>query len=213
MKIVVFHLDLGIGGAEKLIVNLSTAALKLNHEALVTTHHDPNRCFEETKPDGELGKQIHVYGNFLPRHILGKGTVLSRTGERWAFKPVPCVELAGPCHASHAPPPSPPSLLHRRPYSIAYMIYLQEADVVLTDGVSLPIPLLKAAGLPVLFYCHFPDKVPISIVALFDWVEEATTGCADVIVVNSEFTGGQFKQAFSSLGSRCSPEVNIAKCS
>lgn len=32
MKIVVLHLDLGIGGAEKLMVNLSVAAQQLNHE-------------------------------------------------------------------------------------------------------------------------------------------------------------------------------------
>lgn len=31
--------------------------------------------------------------------------------------------------------------------------------MVLLDGVSLPAPLLKIFGLPVMFYCHFPDKL------------------------------------------------------
>ena len=34
-----------------------------------------------------------------------------------------------------------------------------QVDMVLLDGVSLPIPLLKFFGVPVLFYCHFPDKL------------------------------------------------------
>ncbi|CAN0400828.1 unnamed protein product, partial [Scytosiphon promiscuus] len=29
---------------------------------------------------------------------------------------------------------------------------------IFCDGVSAPVPLLRLAG-PVLFYCHFPDKL------------------------------------------------------
>ena len=54
MNIIVFHLDLGIGGAEQLIVNLCKVIkedLKYNLEIL-TSHHSHNHCFEETKPNG-----------------------------------------------------------------------------------------------------------------------------------------------------------------
>ena len=33
----------------------------------------------------------------------------------------------------------------------------------------------------------------------FDWVEETTTGLADAIVVNSLFTRGVFREAFSRI--------------
>ncbi len=53
MKVTILHLDLGIGGAEQLIVNVATVMKELGHEVtLLTTHHDPNHCFEETKPNG-----------------------------------------------------------------------------------------------------------------------------------------------------------------
>lgn len=50
----------------------------------------------------------------------------------------------------------------------------------------------------VLFYCHFPDLLQAEVgTALhrayrrpLDWAEEASTGAADTIVVNSRFTRG-----------------------
>ena len=38
-------------------------------------------------------------------------------------------------------------------------------------------------------------------------MEEVTTGCANVIVVNSKFTSDQFREAFQYLGKYCTPEV------
>lgn len=54
MRVTIIHLDLGIGGAEQLIVNIATVLKELGHEVqLLTSHHDKNHCFEETKPDGK----------------------------------------------------------------------------------------------------------------------------------------------------------------
>ena len=90
LNIVVLHLDLGIGGAERLMVNVAMSLQSLGHNVLVaTTHHDPLHCFEETKPwvrnapgantsqgshvqptrGGVLGNKIIVYGDWLPRRI------------------------------------------------------------------------------------------------------------------------------------------------
>jgi hypothetical protein len=32
-------------------------------------------------------------------------------------------------------------------------------EIVLMDGVSASLPLFYIAGIPSIFYCHFPDKV------------------------------------------------------
>jgi len=53
MRVAILHLDLGIGGAEQLIVNVGIVMKELGHEVtMLTTHHDPTHCFEETKPNG-----------------------------------------------------------------------------------------------------------------------------------------------------------------
>lgn len=64
------HPDLGIGGAERLVVDAALALKKKGYEVnFVTTHHDPEHCFSETK-DGTIS--VTVVGNWLPRHILGR---------------------------------------------------------------------------------------------------------------------------------------------
>ena len=53
MKVTIIHLDLGIGGAEQLIVSIACSLQELGHEVtILTSHHDNKHCFEETKPDG-----------------------------------------------------------------------------------------------------------------------------------------------------------------
>ena len=51
-RVTILHLDLGIGGAERLIVNIATSLLALNYDvSIYTSHHDISHCFEETKPN------------------------------------------------------------------------------------------------------------------------------------------------------------------
>lgn len=56
------HPDLGLGGAERLVVD---AALALQQEGcdvtVYTAHHEPQRCFTETA-DGSL--KVEVYGDW-----------------------------------------------------------------------------------------------------------------------------------------------------
>ncbi len=60
---------------------------------------------------------------------------------------------------------------------------------------------------PILFYCHFPDLLLASHKSWaqklyrmpLDWLEEKTTGMASVIVVNSQFTAGVFKETFKTI--------------
>lgn len=53
-KVAFIHLDLGIGGAENLIVNAAKGLQDRGHEVTIyTAHHDPKRAFKETV-DGSL---------------------------------------------------------------------------------------------------------------------------------------------------------------
>ena len=191
MRITVLHLDLGIGGAERLVVNTSCALLELGHEvAIVTSHHDPSHCFEETRPGGRLHGCIRVFGDWLPRHVFGRFTAL--------FSVLRMIYLALVV-----------ALLH--------LLRISRQDVVFLDGVSAPIPILKAVGIAVLFYCHYPDKLLVkdyggplkrSYRWVMDAIEENTTGCADLIAVNSSFTAEEFRRAFRLLLLfNCMPEV------
>lgn len=50
MRIAIVHPDLGIGGAERLIVDAAVELKARGHEITIyTSHHDLNHCFPETK--------------------------------------------------------------------------------------------------------------------------------------------------------------------
>lgn len=52
-NIVFFHPDLGIGGAERLIVDAAVGLQRLGHKVTIfTSHRDTRHCFEEAR-DGE----------------------------------------------------------------------------------------------------------------------------------------------------------------
>lgn len=70
VKVAFVHPDLGIGGAERLIVDAALALKSKGHEVKIyTSHHDPTHCFAETK-DGQL--DVIAVGDWLPRHLLWK---------------------------------------------------------------------------------------------------------------------------------------------
>ncbi|XP_028673240.2 alpha-1,3/1,6-mannosyltransferase ALG2 isoform X1 [Erpetoichthys calabaricus] len=177
VNVVFLHPDLGIGGAERLVVD---AALALRSKGcniqIWTAHYDPDHCFSETK---DSGIPIVCVGDWLPRSILGY------------FHAV-CAYI-------------------RMIYVTWYLIFLSgvEFEVVFCDQVSACIPVLRFARRrkKVLFYCHFPDQLlaerKTAIKQLYraplDYLEELTTGMADCIVVNSQFTAGVFKHTFKSL--------------
>lgn len=68
-KVVFVHPDLGIGGAERLVVDAALALQQKGHSVhIVTSHHDSNHCFQETR-DGTI--PVTVYGDWLPRNLFG----------------------------------------------------------------------------------------------------------------------------------------------
>ncbi|VVC37274.1 Glycosyl transferase, family 1,Glycosyltransferase subfamily 4-like, N-terminal domain [Cinara cedri] len=154
LKVVFLHPDLGIGGAERLVVDAAVAMKEFGHSVqIITNHHSTSHCFEETK-DGTL--PVIVVGDWLPRTVL---------------------------------------------------------DVVFVDQISACIPVLKCMPCKVIFYCHYPDQLLAAhdnILKRYyrlplDWLEEKTTMCADMILVNSYFTLNVFKNTFKSIKKQ--PEV------
>eukprot|EP00164_Ancoracysta_twista_P012409 GFYU01019463.1.p1 GENE.GFYU01019463.1~~GFYU01019463.1.p1 ORF type:complete len:341 (+),score=33.70 GFYU01019463.1:49-1071(+) len=174
LRILFTHPDLGIGGAERLVVDYAMALQDCGHDVTIyTSHHDPSHCFSETK-DGSL--DVKVRGDFLPRHIFGGLAIVF-------------------------------AILRSLYLACCLLFSNEKPDIIISDQLSVSIPLLRLMGAKILFYCHFPDKLLTTRTSLLktmyrypiDAVEEWTTGKADKIVVNSEFTGSVFRKAFSNL--------------
>jgi len=181
-KIVFLHPDLGIGGAERAVIDAALALKSRGHKVeFVTAHHEESHCFQETR-DGTL--KVTSVGDWLPRNIFGK------------------------CYALCA--------YIRMIYAAIYLAFFSgiEYDVIFCDQISACIPFLKFSGKKILFYCHFPDMLLTqrqSILkhiyrAPIDFIEEKTTGMANCILVNSNFTAHIFHQTFTSLA-HIQPEV------
>lgn len=178
VRVAFVHPDLGIGGAERLVVDAGLALQDKGHTVdIFTAHHDPSHCFSETR-DGSL--RVKCAGDWLPRKIFGHLYAL-------------CAYM-------------------RMMYLAIYIVlfYRSKFDVFFCDQVSACIPILKLSGAKVLFYCHFPDQLLTQrdwwmkkwYRRPLDWWEEKTTGMANEIVVNSNFTAKIFRDTFKSLKQR-----------
>ena len=67
-KAIIVHPDLGIGGAERLVVDIALALDKSNYNVeFYTSHHDKDHCFPETKEKFN----VHVHGDYLPITLFG----------------------------------------------------------------------------------------------------------------------------------------------
>ena len=70
VRVTFIHPDLGIGGAERLVVDAGLALKSRGHDVhFVTAHHDCSHCFEETR-DGTLN--VTAVGDWLPRQSFGR---------------------------------------------------------------------------------------------------------------------------------------------
>lgn len=70
VAIAFIHPDLGIGGAERFIVDAAVALKSKGHRIhIFTSHHDASHCFPETI-NGTLN--VTSVGDWLPRHLFGR---------------------------------------------------------------------------------------------------------------------------------------------
>lgn len=191
-NVVFIHLDLGIGGAEQLVLNLAAASQDAGHHVtIVTSRCSQSHCFSQVKkPTGRLCDNVSVWGQFLPQNILGVGTAL-------------CSSIR---------------MLYLSYWTARH--FGTTADCIMLDVLPTAIPFLTTwVRSGILFYCHFPDKLltrdtvngePTDAVGqrswlrnlyrnLLDGAEESTMSYADVLVVNSKFTQTNTQRVFPSL--------------
>lgn len=72
MKVAFIHPDLGLGGAERLVIDCALALKSLGHDVTIyTSFLDPHRCFPEVHPDHPQ-IPVHVIGPTIPRSIYGR---------------------------------------------------------------------------------------------------------------------------------------------
>lgn len=178
-KIAFIHPDLGIGGAERLVVDAAVGLQELNNDITIyTSHCDKKHCFEEVSSN--LLK-VEVYGDFFPTNIFKKLHIFFAILRQ--FYLVLALIITG---------------------KISDYDYF----IVDQLSFCVPFILLfSKPECRILFYCHFPDqclslkggflkecyRIP------FNLIEEWTTGLSDQIVVNSNFTKGIFHQTFKRL--------------
>lgn len=128
-RIAILHPDLGIGGAERLIVDVALALKSHGHDVdLYTNFHDPRRCFDETR-NGQLN--VFVACSWFPRNLFGRFYALCAY-IRFIFLAIYVVYVAS----------------KDKTY-----------DLYVCDLISACIPVLRRAQRPVLFYCHYPDQL------------------------------------------------------
>eukprot|EP01080_Neovahlkampfia_damariscottae_P010018 gene10018-2337_t len=176
MRVGFIHPDLGIGGAERLVVDAGLGLQDLGHEIeFFTSHHSKDHCFEETK-NGTL--KVNVYGDFLPRNILGFFHIFFAILRMLYVSLIVC-------------------LFHKK-FDVLFV------DQV---SVNILILKLFSSS-KIVFYCHHPDKLLVKSGANiikklyripFDYLEEKTTGMSDTILVNSKYTQDVFKAEFKSI--------------
>ena len=165
VKVIFIHPDLGIGGAERAVIDAAIALQSKGHIVqFYTAHHDTNHCFEETR-NGTVN--VTVVGDWLPRSIGGKFQALFAYF-RMIVVALYVVLFCGSqydvifCDQISACIP----VLRLRKCKILF--YCHFPDLLLTERNSRAKRIYRAG---------------------IDWLEEKTTGMADRVLVNSKFTG------------------------
>ncbi|KAI1496269.1 hypothetical protein F5X99DRAFT_422258 [Biscogniauxia marginata] len=183
--IVFLHPDLGIGGAERLVVDAAVGLQNRGNKVVIfTSHCDPAHCFDEAR-DGTL--DVRVRGNtVVPPSIFSRFSILCAILRQ--FHLILQIYLTSELNALHP-------------------------DAYFVDQLSAGLPLLQLLHPQgrIFFYCHFPDlllaqgrskwwkrayRVP------FDLWEQWSMSFADTIAVNSNFTKSIVARTWPALARR-----------
>ena len=189
--IVFFHPDLGIGGAERLVVDAAVGLQERGHRvAIFTNHCDPSHCFDECR-DGTLDVRVRASGP-VPMSLFGRFTILCAVLRHLQL--LLFIAFTG-------------ELAALRPRAF------------IVDQLSAGLPLLSwlRPECPILFYCHFPDLLLVrgresSILKRayrvpFDALEQWSMSFAESIAVNSEFTKGIVKETWPDMAKKAALRV------
>ncbi|KAF4589884.1 alpha-1,3-mannosyltransferase alg-2 [Ophiocordyceps camponoti-floridani] len=182
--LVFFHPDLGIGGAERLIVDAAVGLQDQGHRVVIfTSRCDADHCFEECR-DGTLDVRVRA-NKPLPTSILSRLSILCAIARQMQL------------------------VLH---VTATGELASLNPQAFIVDQLSAALPLLRSlhGRTPILFYCHFPDLLLArgrsSLIKRiyrlpFDKLEEWTTASAHVVAVNSCFTRDVVSATWPTLSS------------
>lgn len=179
-RIAFIHPDLGIGGAERLVVDAAVGLQEKGHQVTIyTSHCDKSHCFDEVKNDT---LSVKVYGDFFPIHLFRRFHIVFAILRQLYL----VIKLVLSCE-----------ILQYDYFVVDQLSFC----VPLLTTFSRPESRI-------LFYCHFPDQLLAGKGGLlkkayrkpFNFIEEVTTGTSDVLVVNSNFTKSVFHKTFKHLG-------------
>ena len=174
MRIAFLHPDLGIGGAERLVVDAAVSLVERGHHvSMFTSYYNPERSFEETKT-GQF--DVTVYGNFLPRHMFEMGHILfAMLRAVWLSLMVGLFYRSYDVYICDQISIYVPILRILAPRS-KILFYCHFPDQLLSQRTSC---LKKIYRLP------------------FDIIEQVTTALSDRVLVNSKFTKSVYKKTFT----------------
>ncbi|KAI3657465.1 hypothetical protein MP638_002728 [Amoeboaphelidium occidentale] len=178
-KINFIHPDLGIGGAERLIIDF---ALALENVTIYTSHHDQERSFKETT-SGEF--DIKVYGDIShPKALKNKFLLLFAVLRNLVLTVRMLLDKISSKDEElfivDQIPVSIPLIKLFRPRS-KVLFYCHFPDQLLSKRDSMLKKIYRI---------------------LFDYMEEFCIYYSDLIVVNSNYTLGVVRDTFRSLADR-----------
>ncbi|KAF8968235.1 mannosyltransferase [Flammula alnicola] len=187
LRVAFIHPDLGIGGAERLVVDAALGLQELGHSVnLYTSYHDPSHCFEETK-DGTL--KVHHLVPPFPRSLKGKFHILL-AHLRQLHLTIQLLSWGAPKYDVYFVDQLSTCVPFLRVLGHTRVVfYCHFPDKLLASGAFVEGNLVKN-NTSVLKWLY---RLPM------DWWEELTTRQADVILANSKFTARIFKSYFPSI--------------
>lgn len=192
LAVAFLHPDLGLGGAERLVVDAALGLQKLGHSVdIYTSHYDPSHCFEETK-DGTL--RVHCPRPPFPRSIKGKLHILLAHARQLHLTSHIIRKSASKYDVFFVDQLSTCVPILRLLAGKRVVFYCHFPDKLLADGAYVEGKSGQQGSLLKRLY-----RMPM------DWLEEVTTSQADVIIANSKFTASVFKKHFRSI--RVNPRV------
>lgn len=152
-KIIFCFLIFNSGGAERLIVDAALGLQSKGHRVdIYTSYHDPHHSFKETN-DGTLN--VKVLGNTFPTSVFGYFHLLCAIIRQFHLASALCLSIFIHFIFRHFSLNSSSFDAYHR-----WFYPTKPYDVILIDQLSASVPFLRLfIGCPVVFYCHFPDKL------------------------------------------------------
>lgn len=188
VKVVFLHPDLGIGGAERLVVDMALALLSRHHHVTIyTTHHDPTHCFSETS-DGTV--PVTAKFDWLPRSVFGKFFALCAVVRMIFLALYVRLFVSADVYIVDQVSTCVPFL--RVLSNKKVLFYCHYPDLLLTKRTNLLKSLYRKP---------------------LDYLEGLTTSMADRVLVNSHYTKGVVFKTFGHILD-CEvlyPSLNVSK--